>query len=248
MEAMERIGFNLDLSKHKKFIEGDPVAAIMSFNVHRRHLSKQERADAIVRWIATIEADNKPGQAGPVSEAKGGRGKRSPTKEKALAINAELPKEQQVSERTIKRAMAKAEGKTPAKPKPESEAKHKVKAAAVVATDMRAVERAIAEAEGNKPKFKPKPKELPDDYWEIPSGIEAAREHYAAEIIKLGGEKAINAELKVLQAEIQRQWRKRASTLPQDGRSERPVDDPTPENCIRDVESIVNAALNPRRR
>ena len=113
MEAMERIGFNLDLSKHKKFIDGDPVAAVMSFNVHRRHLSKQERADAIVAWIATIEADNKPSQAGPVSEAKGGRGKRSPIKEKALALNAELPQEEQVSERTIKRAIAKAEAKTP---------------------------------------------------------------------------------------------------------------------------------------
>ena len=58
----------------------------MSFNVHRRHLSQQDRADAIVAWIATIEADNKPGQAGPVSELKGGRGKRNPIKEKALAI------------------------------------------------------------------------------------------------------------------------------------------------------------------
>ena len=112
----------------------------MSFNVHRRHLSQQDRADAIVAWIATIEADNKPGQAGPVSELKGGRGKRNPIKEKALAINAELPKEQQVSERTIKRAIAKAEGKTP------------------------------------KPKPKPQPKELPDDYREIPGGIDSARE------------------------------------------------------------------------
>jgi hypothetical protein len=96
-------------------IEGEPVAAIMSLNVHRRHLSKQERADAIVAWVHLLE-ENKPGQVGPVSEAKGGRGKRSPLKEQALAINAELPKEQQVSERTIKRSIAKAEGKTP-KPK-----------------------------------------------------------------------------------------------------------------------------------
>ena len=114
LEAMERVGLGLDLVRGKerrKFIDGDPVAAIMSFNVHRRHLSQQDRADAIVAWIATIEADNKPGQAGPVSELKGGRGKRNPIKEKALAINAELPKEQQVSERTIKRAIARATSK-----------------------------------------------------------------------------------------------------------------------------------------
>ena len=126
LEAMERVGLDLGSirsahsgKEHKKFIDGDPVAAIMSFNVHRRHLSQQDRADAIVAWIATIEVDKKLGQAGPVSELKGGRGKRNPIKEKALAVNASLPKEQQVSERTIKRAMAKAEGKTP-EPKPKA--------------------------------------------------------------------------------------------------------------------------------
>ena len=44
LEAMERVGLGLDLVRGKerrKFIDGDPVAAIMSFNVHRRHLSPQ---------------------------------------------------------------------------------------------------------------------------------------------------------------------------------------------------------------
>ena len=52
----------------------------------------------------------------PVS--KGGRGKKNAVKAKALEINSALPKEQQVSEPTIKRAMAKADGKTPARPMP----------------------------------------------------------------------------------------------------------------------------------
>ena len=35
---------------------------------------------------------------------------------------------------------------------------------------------------------RPTPKELPDDYREIPGGIESAREHYAREFAKLSDE------------------------------------------------------------
>jgi hypothetical protein len=54
---------------------------------------------------------DKLGQAEPVS--KGGRGKRSPVKEQALNINEALPKEDRVSESSLKRAIAKAEGREP---------------------------------------------------------------------------------------------------------------------------------------
>ena len=131
LEAMERVG--LEPKPYLlQYTEDDPVTFVISANIIRRHLTKQQQADLIV---AAVKAAEKPGQAGPVSgltdfgdqlvdginelvadgspHIKGGRGKRNPIKEKALAINAALPKEQQVSERTIKRAMAKAEGKTP---------------------------------------------------------------------------------------------------------------------------------------
>jgi pyruvate/2-oxoglutarate dehydrogenase complex dihydrolipoamide acyltransferase (E2) component len=78
-------------------------------------MSQAERADVLVR-LARVEV----GHVGPVS--RGGRGKRNPVKEKAMKASAALPKEQQVSERTIKRAIAKAEGRKP-EPKPLSEPK-----------------------------------------------------------------------------------------------------------------------------
>jgi hypothetical protein len=54
MEAMERVGLDLDRirsihrgrysgKEHKKFIDGDPVAYILSLNIHRRHLTKQQQ-------------------------------------------------------------------------------------------------------------------------------------------------------------------------------------------------------------
>ena len=75
-------------------------------------------------WAATawhcglIQTAWCPEHKGPVEAAwkrmdKGGRGKKNKVKAKALEINATLPKGQQVSERTIKRELAKAEGRTP---------------------------------------------------------------------------------------------------------------------------------------
>jgi hypothetical protein len=118
LEAMERAG--IDLADNDDVIRtlfaSDPYAYVMSANLHRRHMLKSERADAIVA-LAKMSAE-KPDHVDPVS--KGGRGKKSAVKARALEINAALPKEQRVSEPTIKRSIAKAEGKTPkpkAKPK-----------------------------------------------------------------------------------------------------------------------------------
>jgi hypothetical protein len=61
--------------------------------------------DTVEEWEAAVKAEAK--------KQTGGRGKRSPVKARALEINKSLPKEDQVSEPTIKRAIAKAEGKTP---------------------------------------------------------------------------------------------------------------------------------------
>jgi hypothetical protein len=133
LEAMQRAGINwLDVvAKNHKTIwqEDDAVPYIISANIHRRHLSKQERADIIVA-IAKARIE-KPGQVGPVSPdgsakppkpaastrpavvPKGGRGVQNAVKQTALSINRKLPEDQQVSERTIKRSIAKAEGRLP---------------------------------------------------------------------------------------------------------------------------------------
>ncbi len=108
LEAMERVG--VEFNSHVVYFHcGDPVSWVKTLNLHRRHMLKSERADAIVA-LAKMSAD-KPDHGDPVS--KGGRGKKSEVKAKALEINSALPKDQQVSEPTIKRSLAKAEGKPP---------------------------------------------------------------------------------------------------------------------------------------
>jgi hypothetical protein len=131
LEAMERAGletnpldaFEVDyVSYHRS---PDPVAYIISANIHRRHLTKQEQADLIV---AAHKAADKPRQVGEVSEgvelltpcgaptglafkppSTGGRGNVDPVKAKAVAT----AKEHGISKRTIERSFAKAEGKLP---------------------------------------------------------------------------------------------------------------------------------------
>jgi hypothetical protein len=145
LEAMERAGVSLQPWQRKNLIlksEAQIWAYVLGQNLHRRHLTKQERADAIVA-AAREATKKKPGQAGPVLKTleespssvsappapkadsrpadsarpvgtfRGGRGKRSPIKEAALGINQSLPTAQQVSERTIKRSIAKSEGRLP---------------------------------------------------------------------------------------------------------------------------------------
>jgi hypothetical protein len=158
LEAAERVGYKLTAADIEQLPNVDPVAYVMSANIHRRHMTKAQIADAIVA-LAKIGAEQKPGQAGLVSDdeemvellhlcgdptglrikrsaidkmSKGGRGKINKVRAKAVEINAALPKEDQVSERTIKRAFAKAEGRIPKKPinrKPKLETRTGIEAA-----------------------------------------------------------------------------------------------------------------------
>ena len=68
LEAMERVGFELDPGDVDQLHDGDPVAYIMSANIRRRHLTKQQQADLIVA-ADKAEADPSPSWRG----AKGGR-------------------------------------------------------------------------------------------------------------------------------------------------------------------------------
>jgi hypothetical protein len=119
----------------------NPVAYIIGLNIRRRHLTKAQQADLIV--AAHKAAEDKPRQVGEVSggkvwvmspcgtplwetqydtmeewetalladAAKGGRGKVDKTKAAIVSTAAEHG----ISKRTVERAIAKANGKTPRK-------------------------------------------------------------------------------------------------------------------------------------
>jgi ParB-like chromosome segregation protein Spo0J len=105
LEAMDRAGLSTE-NIDRVYIEYDAAAAfVLSANLLRRHLSKREPAAAIV---AAVKAERKLCQLGTVSVS-GGRGKKNPVKADALKVNAALPKEQQVSTRSIQRELSPRE-------------------------------------------------------------------------------------------------------------------------------------------
>jgi hypothetical protein len=116
LAAMERAGVPFQEWQGHCEYGSDPVAFIISANIKRRHLTKQQQADLIV---AAIKAGEKLDQNEPVS--RGGRGKVNPVKAKAVATAGALG----ISEAAVKRSLAKAKGKTP-KPKPKPEPKAKI--------------------------------------------------------------------------------------------------------------------------
>ena len=138
LEAMERVGIQLRVrasglpeSLNGKetwvMVDGDPVAFIISKNIHRRHLTKQQQADLIVAAVKA-GADPSPSWRGVTAD---------PAKTAAV----EAAKDHGISKRTVERAFAKAEGKVPAKPKRRSKAE--------IAADNQAHVMAMAEGFGN---------------------------------------------------------------------------------------------------
>jgi AraC-like DNA-binding protein len=115
LEAMERIGIADDARVVETLHCKDPVTHIITLNIRRRHLTKQQQTELIIAAVMAA----KPPQVEEVS--KGGRGKVNETKTKAVAIAADLG----ISESTVKRGFAKAEGRTPTR-KPRSNVARKL--------------------------------------------------------------------------------------------------------------------------
>ena len=224
MEAMERVGLDLDRirsihrgqysgKEHKKFIDGDPVAYILSANVHRRHLTKQQVADFIIAAH----------RATPVSRQDGGKlaEGRPVNQVKAAAVATAKAMPKGPSKRTVERALAKAEGKTR---KPSSRGARKLSAEEIAARD-------AAEAEGKTPATMPKytARPMPKPKSGKPVvGIDAVRQCYldrcAEPDVDLDAEQAIIVEaLRAIDSKRALNGGKsqsRASALPQDDCSE----------------------------
>jgi hypothetical protein len=98
LEAMERAG--IDVVPHwRLFHKGDPVRIIVSLNLQRRHLSKQERADLIVE---VVRASRQVGEVTPKRHVEGKAGsEKDPEKAKAV----EVANEYGISKRTIERSL-----------------------------------------------------------------------------------------------------------------------------------------------
>jgi ParB-like nuclease family protein len=125
LHALDLAGLELPRRMVNVYSGDDPVGLILSANAYRRQLSKQEWADAIVAAVQAAEdakarAEKKPRQDGEVF-AKGGRGRVNKVKAKAI----EEGKKRGISERTIERAVAKAESKKAnGKRPPETKKRH----------------------------------------------------------------------------------------------------------------------------
>ena len=116
LEAMERAGVPLDPSRTWHVTCGDPYSWVLTLNAYRRHQTKQELADLIVKLERGRAEAEKGCKVCTVSAEphKGGRGKVKPIKQRAIIIG----KDHGIGKRTMQTALAKAEGKEPvAKPK-----------------------------------------------------------------------------------------------------------------------------------
>jgi hypothetical protein len=152
LEAAERVGLDLDRIPTAEVHCSDPVTWVIALNIRRRHLTKQQQADLIV---AAHKAGSKPRQVGEVSEAKWEYEPFSVTRARDSdgAIDPEVQArlwEQHAVE--VYRKRARRERNKGGRGKIDS-----VKAAAVATAkehgiSKRTVERAIAKAEGRKPK------------------------------------------------------------------------------------------------
>ena len=99
LEAMERVGIS-DGQVDTIFVKGDPIAVVISANVQRRHLTKQQQADLIVAAHQALK----------VSRQVGGKlaGGRPVNQVKAAAIASAKAMPDGPSKRTVERAFEQA--------------------------------------------------------------------------------------------------------------------------------------------
>jgi hypothetical protein len=169
IEALERAGIELT-DAHAEFLPGlseaQKVAFIISKNIKRRHLTKQQQADLIV---AAIKASRQVGEVPPKRHTKGKAGsEKDATKEAAVKAGAEHG----IGKRTIERALGKKRNEGKSKPKPKAEPKPKPSDRRLEAAE-RQRDTALAEAAEVKRNMA----ELEDAV--AKGGIDAARARYA---------------------------------------------------------------------
>jgi hypothetical protein len=109
LEAMERAGVSCSITR--RYIEGDAIAHIISLNLKRRHLTKEQQAELILKGV---RSSRQHGEMIPKRHAEGKRGSEKDI-EKAHAV--EIANEHGISKRTVERASAKAAGREPPPPK-----------------------------------------------------------------------------------------------------------------------------------
>jgi ParB-like chromosome segregation protein Spo0J len=102
IEAMERVGIELIADNVEKVYRADPVAFVISANIHRRHLTKAQQADLIV---AALKASRKNCEV-PKRHVKGKAGSQ---KDEVKAEAVDLAAKHGIGKRTVEAAMAKAE-------------------------------------------------------------------------------------------------------------------------------------------
>jgi ParB-like chromosome segregation protein Spo0J len=107
LAAAERAGIDPSDIPEAQVHCSDPVSWIISLNIRRRHLTKQQQADLIV---AAIKAGEKPTQAESVSRQDGEKLKEGRPRDETKAAIVSTAAEHGISKRTAERAIAKAEG------------------------------------------------------------------------------------------------------------------------------------------
>jgi len=120
LAALERLGKPLTVGYMELLDHAvDPMAYVISRNIRRRHLTKEQQAELIVKTIeagqgtdrATVARSVKRGAKGHVIGSA-----KDPTLEKAV-VEA---KKHDISKRVVQKARAKLQGKTPAPRKPQT--------------------------------------------------------------------------------------------------------------------------------